>query len=166
MPDQEISEIAPTTAKFDSDDCCAANAIDKDLSTEAYTSTKDGHGMLEIEYGRTFFLRKVIIYYRFYNNWFYPKMHCVQSVDHFKICLHYHSNVDVSVYQGEVKRKSCGTLQLTNGLEQSDQIYTLVCNAVGDKVRLTKTSLNNLVVPEVIVTGAHISKFRETATIS
>ena len=139
MPDQEISEITPTTAKFDNDVCCAGNAIDKDLSTEASTPTADGYGLLEIEYGKKFFLRKVIIYYRFYNNWFHLKMYCAQSVDRFKACVDEHSDVDVSVYQGEVKQKSCGILQLTYGLEQSDQIYTLVCNVVGDKVKFTKT---------------------------
>ena len=49
------------------------------------------------------------------------------------------NNVDVSVYQGDVKQKSCGTLQLTYGLEQSDQIYTLICNTEGDTVKLSKT---------------------------
>ena len=126
VPDQEDSEISPTTAKFDNDDCCAAYAIDKDLSTEANTPTSDGYGMLEIEYGKEFFLRTVIIYYRFYNNWFHPKMYCVQTVDRFKACVDNHSDVDVSVYQGEVKQKSCGTFSPTYGLEQSDQIYTLV----------------------------------------
>ena len=166
MPDQEISEISPTTAKFDKDDCnCAAAAIDKDLSTGAYTSTIDGYGMLEIEYGKTFFLRKVIIHFSFFNNWFETTSYCSQSVANFKDCVDHNSDVDVSVYQGEVKQKSCGTVQLTYGLEQSDQIYTLICNEVGDRVRLTKTSLNNLGTSEVIVIGAHIGKFKETATI-
>ena len=166
MPDQEISEIPPITATFDKDECnCAADAIDKDLSTVAATSTIDGFGMLEIEYGKTFFLRKVIIHFLFFNDWFDPGLWCVQSVANFKDCVDHNSDVDVSVYQGEVKLKSCGTVQLTYGLEQSDQIYTLICNEVGDRVRLTKTSLNNLVMSEVIVIGAHIGKFRETATM-
>ena len=62
------------------------------------------------------------------------------------------NNVDVSVYQGEVKQKSCGTLQLTYGLEQADQIYTLICNTEGDNVKLSK-STGHLVVAEVVVTG-------------
>ena len=48
--------------------------------------------------------------------------------------------MDVSVYQGDVKQKSCGTLKLTYGLEQSDQIYTLICNTEGDTVKLSKSS--------------------------
>ena len=153
MPDQVDSEITPTAAKFDSDECCAAYAIDKDLSRDAITSTDDGYGMLEIEYGRTFFLRKVIMYYRFYTNWFYPKIWCAQKVENFKVCVGNHRNVDVSVYQGEVKQKSCGTFSPTYALEQSGQIYTLNCYAVGDKVRFTKTT------PKfVIASGADIGK--------
>ena len=63
------------------------------------------------------------------------------------------NNVDVSVYQGEVKQKSCGTLQLTYGLEQSDQIYTLICNGKGNTVKLTK-STGNIAVNEVVVVGS------------
>ena len=66
--------------------------------------------------------------------------------------------VDVSVYQGDVKQKSCGTLQLTYGLEQSDQIYTLLCNVAGDSLRFTKTSVDRLVIAEVVVSGADFGK--------
>ena len=62
-----------------------------------------------------------------------------------------HTNVDVSVYQGEVQQKSCGTLQLTYGLEQSDQIYTLICNIDGDSVKLSKTSKKDVAVADVVV---------------
>ena len=62
------------------------------------------------------------------------------------------NNVDVSVYQGEEKRKSCGTLNLTYGLEQSDQIYTLLCNTEGDTVKLSKDH-GTIVVLEVAVTS-------------
>ena len=54
------------------------------------------------------------------------------------------------MYQGDVKQKSCGTLQLTYGLEQSDQIYTLICNTEGDTVKLSK-STGDIVVFEVVV---------------
>ena len=161
MPDQEISEISPTTATFDKDDCnCAAAAIDKDLSTVAYTSTIDGYGMLEIEYGKTFFLRKVIIHFSFFNNWFETTSYCSQSVANFKNCVDHHSDVDVSVYQGDVKQKSCGTFSPTYALDQSDQIYTLICNEVGDRVRFTKTTLNYINICEVVVSGADIGKWR------
>ena len=71
------------------------------------------------------------------------------------------NNVDVSVYQGEVQQKSCGTLQLTYGLEQSDQIYTLICNIDGDMVKLTKNtddSHSAILVYEIVVLSS-LSKF-------
>ena len=67
-------------------------------------------------------------------------------------CVDNGKNVSVSVHQGEVKQKSCGTLNLTYGLEQSDQIYTLLCNTEGDTVKLSKDH-GNIVVLEMAVTG-------------
>ena len=160
MPDVEGSEITPTTAKFDSTECCAAFAIDKDLSTFTATNTIDGYGLLKIEYGRSYFFRKIIIYYIFFNNWFDPGLWCAQSAANFKACVDKHSDVDVSVYQGDVKQKSCGTFSPTYALDQSDQIYTLICYAVGDSLRFSKTSLDNLVVAEVVVSGADLGRFR------
>ena len=63
------------------------------------------------------------------------------------------NNVDVSVYQGEVHQKSCGSLQLTDRLEQSDQIYTLICEDAGDTVKLSKTSdkIDKIEVFEIVV---------------
>ena len=77
---------------------------------------------------------------------------CVQSEENFIACVNNDNNVDVSVYQGDIKQKSCGTLQLTYGLEQSDQIYTLLCNTEGDTVKLSKGT-GNIVVWEVVVTS-------------
>ena len=61
--------------------------------------------------------------------------------------------MDVSVYQGDIPQKSCGTLQLTYRLEQSDQIYTLFCQTKGDTVTLKK-SAGVIAVSEVAVTRA------------
>jgi len=107
---------------------------------------------LKLEFSKTHFIQKVVIYYRFYTNWYDPGSWCFQNEARFKGCVDGDNNVDVSVYQGEVKQKSCGTLQLTYGLEQSDQIYTLLCNTEGDNVKLSK-STGHLVVAEVVVTG-------------
>ena len=73
-------------------------------------------------------------------------------------CVDDENNVDVSVYQGDVEKKSCGTLQLTYGLKQSDQIYTLICNAEGDTVKLSKDT-GHIAVSEVVVisTGIEIN---------
>ena len=128
----------------------ALHAIDNDLSTIAATETDNGAGWLKLQFGGTFFIHEIIIYHSFYTNWFTPTDYCVHSVSNYKECVDKHNNVDVSVYQGDVKQKSCGTLQLTYGQEQSDQIYTLICNAEGDNVKLSK-STGHLAVAEVVV---------------
>ena len=150
----EFAEITSTTVTqgktFDNSE--EYQAVDKDLSTQASTYTDDGAGWLKLEFGKTYFIHKIVIYYRFFNNWYDPSSWCVQSEANFKSCVDVSNNVDVSVYQGEVKEKSCGTLQLTYGLEQSDQIYTLICNAEGDTVKLSKTT-EYISVFEVAVVG-------------
>ena len=107
---------------------------------------------MKLEFSKTHFIQKVVIYYLFYTNWYDPDEWCVQSEANFRLCVDTHNNVDVSVYQGEVKQKFCGTLQLTYGREQSDQIYTLLCNTEGDNVKLSKTS-GHIVGVEVAVTS-------------
>ena len=56
------------------------------------------------------------------------------------------------MYRGEVKLKFRGTFQLTYALEQSDQIYTLLCNTEGVALKLSK---DDGVIDgfEVVVTG-------------
>ena len=155
---RKIAEITPirvtqgSTYRNDEQCCAAAHATDKDLSTIAATETNNGAGWLKLEFDKTYFVNKVIIYYRFYTNWYDNSISCVESIDMFKICADKDTNVDVSVYQGDVKQKACGTLQLTYGLEQSDQIYTLICNAKGDTLKLSKNT-GNLAVYEVVVIG-------------
>ena len=158
----EIAEIAPTSATqgrtyHDDEDCNAvAHSLDRDLSTVAASQTENGEVWLKLEFHKTYFIHKVVIYYRFYNNWYNSNDGCVSSVDNFKKCVDNDNNVNVSVYQGEAVKKSCGTLQLAYGLEQSDQIYTLLCNTEGDTVKLSK-STGNIAVYEVAITGK--SKF-------
>ena len=151
----EITSISVTQGKTidNNEECCAAaNAIDKDFSTGAVTHTDNGAGWLEIQLDRTYFINKIIIYYWFYTDWYHPNEWCVESESNFKVCVNSHNNVDVSVYQGEVQQKSCGTLQLTYALEQSDQIYTLICNTEGDTVKLSKNT-GFIAVFEVVVIG-------------
>ena len=139
---------------FNNDEqCCAAeHAIDRDLSTVAATQTDNGAGWLKLQFDKTHLINKIIIYSRFYTDWYHSNNGCVQSESNFKACVDMDNNVDVSVYQGEVKQKSCGTLQLTYALEQSDQIYTLLCNTGGDTVKLSK-SAGTIAVFEVVVIG-------------
>ena len=95
---------------------------------------------MKLKFDKSYSIHKVVIYYMFYTNWYKPNSWCVQSEANFRHCVDQDTNVDVSVYQGDVKQKSCGTLKLTYGLEQSDQIYTLICNTEGDTVKLSKSS--------------------------
>ena len=153
----QIAELNPTEVtqgkalKINNQNLVATNAVDRDLSTIAATSTNDGTGWLKLEFEKTCFIHKVLFYYRFFTNWYNPSAGCVQSEDRFQRCVDNDNNVDVSVYQGEVKQKSCGILQLTYGLEQSDQIYTLICNGRGDTLKLSKTT-GVIGVSEVVVT--------------
>ena len=133
----------------------AAHAADNDLYTGAATDTKDNiPAWIKLEFDKAYPIHKVVIYHRFYTDWYKPKEYtCFESIDEFRKCVDDANNVDVSVYQGEVKQKSCGTLQLTYGLEQSDQIYTLICNTKGNTVKLSKStsSFSYITVNEVAV---------------
>ena len=140
------------------DKYAAAHAIDRDLSTVAATETADGAGWMKIEFDKTYFIHKVVIYYWFYTNWYHPSGWCAKSEANFRQCVDVDNNVDVSVYQGKEKLKSCGTLQLTYGLEQSDQIYTLLCYSNGDTVKLSK-STGTIAVSEVQVVVISSGKF-------
>ena len=130
----------------------AQHAIDKDLSTLAISEPLYGESWLKLEFDETHFIHKIVIYYQFYIDWFDSSEYwCTKNEKNYRICVQRHSNVDVSVYQGEVKQKSCGTLQLTYGLEQSDQIYTLICNTEGDTVKFSKISETDVAVADVVV---------------
>ena len=130
----------------------AAHAVDGDLSTVAVTHSIDGAGWLKLEFDKTYFIHQVVIYYWFFDGWYNPDDIHVQGLKGFMNCVNNENNVDVSVYQEEVKLKSCGTLQLTYGLEQSDQIYTLLCNIRGNILKLSK-STGNIAVFEIVVTS-------------
>ena len=123
----------------------------------AATHTDNGAGWLTLEFDKAYFIHKVVVYYWFYTGWYDPNNWCTHSEANFRRCVDNHNNVDVSVYQGDIKQKSCGTLQLTYGLEQSDQIYTLLCNTEGDTVKLSKDT-GDIAVCEVVVTST--SRFK------
>ena len=137
----------------------AENAIDKDLSTAAGIIADTGAGWMKLQFAGSYSIHKVIIYYKFYTDWYDPTTFCAENELNFNKCVKNDNNVDVSVYQGEVQQKSCGTLQLTYGLKQSDQIYTLICNTEGDNVRLSK-STGNIAVYEVVVINWDLSKLK------
>ena len=149
----EATEITPMNVTLGpKEQFPVAHAIDMDLSTVASTQSDGGTGWLKLELDKTYFIHKILIYLRFYTNWFNPQNWCIRSENHFKQCAAKMNNTDVSLFQGQVKLTSCGTLQLTNGLEQKDQIYTIICNSRGDTVKLSKTA-GDITVQEVAVIG-------------
>ena len=163
-------EITPTSVTQGStwennEDCCrAAYAIDKDFSTGSGTGNEDGARWLKLKFDKTYFINKIIIYTRFYSGW-YNNEQCVENEIEFKKCVDYDTNVDVSVYQGEVKQNSCGTLQLTYGLERSDQIYTLICDGEGDEIKLSKNT-GVIAVHEVVVIETDGNRYSLTIVIT
>ena len=130
----------------------AENAFDKDLSTQAGAVISGSSSWIKLQFDKTYFIRTITYYYKFYTNWFDPKQGCASSIKNFKSCVDADTNIDVSVYQGHVKQKSCGTLQLTYGLKQSDQIYKMVCQAEGDTVKLS--SSGSIAAYEIVVTSS------------
>lgn len=159
MPEREAAEITPIKVtqsvplRNNEKLFKAAHAVDKDLATVALSSKVNGVAWLKLELGKSQFIHKFVIHHRFYTNWFNSDQWCQKSLGNFKSCIDDDNNVDVSVYRKDVKQKSCGTLQMTYGLKQSDQIYTLDCGIEGDSVKLSKTSFGNVAVTEIIITG-------------
>ena len=164
--EEDITPLRSTQGATKNIHTGAANAIDRDLSTFASVQIDESTltAWLKIELGEITFIHKIVIYYKFYKNFFNPSDQCAESEEAFKECVDKANNVDVSVYTGEVKQKSCGTLQLTYGLKQTDQIYTLVCNIRGDTVKLSK-STGKIRVMEVVILGKRmwtfVRKFRK-----
>ena len=130
-------------------------AIDRDLRLGTRIETVNGTAWLMLQFDEIHFIHKVVFYYRFYTNWVVlnEEAWCTEEISNFKRCVDQNSDIDVSVYQGDVKQKSCGTLQLTYALEQSDQIYTLGCNVKGDSVEFIKTTEAAIMAFEIVVTG-------------
>ena len=125
-------------------------AVDKNLVTRA--ATGGDSPWLKLEFDEKHLIHKVMIYSRFYTDWFNPVDNCVSDDDSWKTCVNKSNDVDVSVYKDGILVKSCGTLQLTYGLKQSDQIYTLVCNTEGNELLLSK-ALGDIKIWEIVVIG-------------
>ena len=82
---KEIAEITPKsvtqgdTITTDGEKHLAKYAVDNDLSTAAATTTDNGEGWIKLEFDKTYFIHKVVIYYRFFTNWYDPSEVCAQS---------------------------------------------------------------------------------------
>lgn len=138
----------------------ASNAIDNNLKTDATSVVVDGEVWFKLELGKTYFIDKVIVHTIFYNtDWpatEYASSWCNKRLANYRYCKDGHTNVDVSVYKGEKRQKSCGTIEMTYGLEQSDQIYTVSCgwnSVMGDIIKLSKSKGEISIVEIIVLSG-------------
>ena len=128
MLGQEAYEITPTTVsqtspyKDNEASNNAHNAIDKDLSTSATTKESSGTAWIKLEFDKTYFVHKVIIHQNFYTDWFDPTQGCVADVAEYKACKNNNSGGTLAVYQGGELKKTCGTMTLSHGLTQAEQV--------------------------------------------
>ena len=114
----------------------AAFAVDKDLTTGVVLE-----GWLRLEFDRVYLIDTIIVYQLFYTDWFEPKDLCMMTVDMYRECLDSKSDVDIAVYKRNSigkEEEGCGTLEVTYGLKQEEQIYSFWCGKEGDTVVLTK----------------------------
>ena len=107
---------------------------------------------LKLEFDRTYFIHKIIIYQFFFTNWYTNDDWCVESEGNYQTCKDRHNNVDIAVYQEDELQATCGTLQLTYASDEADQIYTFICSTDGDTVLLSKTSVH-IAIYEIVVTS-------------
>ena len=129
----QSSTINDNELKFGAD-----NAVDGDLSTQSGTKNSNPEGWFKLEFDKSYPIHTVVYYYKFFTDWFDPKAGCALSISRFQNCVNSDTGIEVSVYKGQEKQTSCGIIELTSGLIQSDQIYRVQCDAEGDTVQLYK----------------------------
>ena len=130
----------------------ATSATDRNLKTQSVAKPVNGEVWLKVEYGKSHFIHKIVIYQVFWSDFYNDNDWCVMSPNNYAYCKDVQRNVDVSVYLGEEHQESCGTLQLKYGREQTDQIYTFFCDVEGDSIRLSKKS-EQISIYEIVVTS-------------
>ena len=146
----ELSPLKVTNSKDSYNE--ATLATDRNLKTQSVAKPVNGEVWFKVEYGKSHFIHKIVIYQVFWSDFYDNTNWCVMSLNNYASCKNVHRNVDVSVYLGEEHQKSCGTLQLTNELKQADQIYTFFCDVEGDSIRLSKKS-EQISIYEIVVTS-------------
>ena len=129
-------------------------AMDKLLSTRAVaTADTAGDIWMLMEFDTSYSVHSITIHQLFYTAWFDSNA-CVKSEESYKECQDSQDNVEISIYENGVSKKSCDKLILDDGLEQEDQIYSVVCLEVGDSVKLTKdTGEGYIRIYEIVITS-------------
>jgi len=153
LPDIPVkpNEIAPTLISSTDSKASLVNAIDKSLRsyTELVEATA-GTVWMDLQYDRAYLVTEVVLHQIFYTNFYWPADACIASEEAFKACVDSYSGLLVEVYSNSVLAKQCNTPVLTYGLTEDEQINTFSCNAIGDKIRLSKSS-GNIRVQEIVV---------------
>ena len=83
---------------------------------KALSDAANGEVWLRLEFDKTYFIGEVTMYLGFYTDWLWPNSWFTKSITNYKNYVDINNKIDVSVYQGDVKRKLCGTVQRTYGL--------------------------------------------------
>ena len=134
----------------------AEAAIDRNLLSFTRISKDSATGSVWMKFwlDKSYFISKVIIYDRFFVDWYSPNNTCAKNEDNYASCLKNRDGVAVTV-----GLNSCGSLQMmVNRLEQADQIYTLLCNAEGRTVLLTSADEKTLSIRDIAVIGHSAGK--------
>ena len=115
------------------------NAIDKNLVTvvSALPAISSEDIWIRFELPKLSFVKFIVLHTNFWENYYKNTGPCFDNMAKYKGCKRAQNGTEVSVYQGEVKKKSCGTLYTTEELEQTDQIYTINCRVKGIAVVLS-----------------------------
>ena len=162
----EIGEISPTRITIETDageikgtSDNANFAVDGDLLTSSAINLplEKESAWLKLQFSEEYFIHRAIIYNIFYQDWYIPDSKCLLDMYHYKMCVEKYDQIEVSIYLGDRKKKSCSELRLTYGLKQPDQIYTVNCNSRGNIVKVISKE-DDVEIFEIVVTSTGKSK--------
>ena len=148
------NEIVPMKAETKEDaakEDTAKKLIDTNLFTRAILVKNDStnSSWIKISLDRPYFITKVVLYNKFFVDWYVPDDVCVVNTDHFKTC-----NSKIDGLKVTVSEKICATLQVfPTALDQKDQVYSLLCNVEGKEVLLSKTEEGKFSIRDVAILG-------------
>ena len=136
------------------------HAFDGNLETKSATRE-----WLKLEFGRSYFIHRVVIYFQFFAGWYDSTDYCVQDLAKFSICAKGRNGTKVAVHEGDKEKKSCGQIVTTLRPNQKDQIHDLVCNVRGNAVVISEGENGFVAIQEVVIqsTGKQISLYRQTS---
>ena len=128
-----------------------SNIIDRDLGTEAAAKAANGLLWIKLEFGSIRYITHITYYNFFFTDWFFPSDPCMGSLSRYYGCLADNSNIIIEIKSSGKLIQTCGTVELTNGPNQSDQIYSFKCIAYGDEVLVRKNGTSTIFLSEMVV---------------